>query len=268
MAFCSKCGNELSGNTRFCGKCGKDQTASQALCTKCGEELDENEKFCSACGTAVVGIVDPKPEVQKPAEPEAEKKKELTKEGRKIISGSPKSEENKQAPQPPPPSVNKPREKKKRSFLGCLGKSLLILFAILFVGVVIIWNLPEDEEFEPTDLDIPGIVDIEPEADRKSDESNISPKKKITVLDAKDENAADKYRHGIELEADQYKAFELYEKLAKKGDLNAMIELSDYYEQGIWVKKDTKKAKKLLQKAADKGSEPAKWQLEFLDSEK
>lgn len=47
-----------------------------------------------------------------------------------------------------------------------------------------------------------------------------------------------------------------------------MVELSDYYQQGIWIKKDAKKAKKLLQQAADAGSLEAKWQLEFLESQK
>ena len=47
-----------------------------------------------------------------------------------------------------------------------------------------------------------------------------------------------------------------------------MVALADYYEQGIWVKKDSKKAIKLLQQAAEKGSLAAKWQLEFLQSEK
>jgi TPR repeat protein len=47
-----------------------------------------------------------------------------------------------------------------------------------------------------------------------------------------------------------------------------MVELADYYEQGIWVKKDSEKARQLLKKAADAGSIAAKWQLEFLESEK
>ena len=89
-----------------------------------------------------------------------------------------------------------------------------------------------------------------------------------TPLEVNDENSADKYRLGIEVDPDQYKAFELYEKLADEGDLNAMVELADYYEQGIWVKKDTEKAMQLLKKAADAGSIAAKWQLEFLESEK
>ncbi len=235
------------------------------FCTTCGNEFDNGIKFCQSCGNATTNSEPQQNEIK----PEVEKKKgNYTKEGRKIIDSGPRPNTQskpdfKQSAMPGQP------KKKKRSFLGCLGKGLLVVFALLVVGIVIIWNLPDSEEGELTGTDIPGIVDIEPESEVYSPEMNRqASKRNKPKLAPDDENAADKYRNGIEVEADQFKAVQLYEKLAKKGDLNAMIELSDYYEQGIWVKKDPKKAKKLLQKAADKGSEAAKWQLEFLDSEK
>ncbi len=76
---------------------------------------------------------------------------------------------------------------------------------------------------------------------------------------------ADKYHYGIGVKPDQYKAFELYKDAAKKGDVNAMVELSGFYEQGVWIKQSHSIAKQLLQKSADKGSLIAKWQLELIN---
>ncbi len=57
----------------------------------------------------------------------------------------------------------------------------------------------------------------------------------VAKSDVDDKNLADKYRNGVGVEPDQYKAFELYEKLANNGDLDAMVELADYYEQEYGV---------------------------------
>ncbi|HKI89064.1 MAG TPA: tetratricopeptide repeat protein [Draconibacterium sp.] len=196
----------------------------------------------------------------------AEKEGKFTKEGRKIIDAGPKPNQFKSKPSSPPAPTTR-AHKKKGSFMRRLGKSLLI---VLILVMVIIWIFPDKENDKLTDTSIPGIVDIKQEKGKNTSVTDKSPgekKNKKTILDANDPGAADKYRYGIGIDGDQYKAFELYEKLADKGDLNAMVELSDYYEQGIWVKKDTKKAMQLLKKAADAGSLAAKWQLEFLESE-
>lgn len=116
-------------------------------CTSCGSPLKENEKFCSACGTKVVRESQEEsksePIVSETIQPtDKEKEGQYTKEGRKIIDAGPKREQN-QPPAPPP--ISKPPKKKKRGCIGCLGKSLLIIFVLLIVGVVIIWNLPDEE---------------------------------------------------------------------------------------------------------------------------
>lgn len=159
MPFCVNCGNENPVDVRFCSKCGTEQIAIKSNCSSCGKELEVNEKFCSACGTPAGerAASKPKPESQPPPKPKAEKR---TKEGRKIITGGPKPPTNKQAS--PPPTPVKPIQKKKKGCMGCLGKSLLGLLVLFIVGVVIIWNLPDDEENVLTDTNIPGIVDIEP----------------------------------------------------------------------------------------------------------
>jgi len=154
MPFCVNCGNENPVGIRFCSKCGTEQVATLMGCSNCGKTLEENEKFCSDCGTSSTSTVEPKTE-SKP------KKDNLTPEGRKIISGGPKPDQVKSQPTSPPP-VTPTAQKKKKGCMGCMGKSLIGVFILLIVGVVIIWNLPEDEENIVSDTNIPGIVDIEP----------------------------------------------------------------------------------------------------------
>lgn len=143
MPFCTNCGNENPVGVRFCSKCGKEQLITAASCPKCGKTLEENEKFCSGCGTPVTS--EPTKKESKTVEPKpVEKKGKFTKEGRKIIDAGPKPNQFKPKPHVPPPPISRSK-KKKRSFMGCLGKSLLILLGVLIIGVVIIWNLPDDE---------------------------------------------------------------------------------------------------------------------------
>jgi len=152
------------------------------FCTNCGASLKENENFCSTCGTKVVGEVTPAPdkkrEVSTPTQPVVEKPTgQYTKEGRKIIDGGPKPEQSQPASTTPP--ISTPPKKKKRGCLGCLGKSILIILVLMIVGVVIIWNLPDDEEEELTDTNIPGIVDIKPtkkEGAKKYSKPNLKAK--------------------------------------------------------------------------------------------
>lgn len=51
---------------------------------------------------------------------------------------------------------------------------MLGILVLLIVGVVVIWNLPDDEVDELTDTNIPGIVDIEPEAQSNQKQDKIS----------------------------------------------------------------------------------------------
>lgn len=152
-----------------------------------------------------------------------------------------------------------------------------ISLRVLFVLLIVIAFLP-DIKTNKTSNRKASTIDNASEVEAILEENDISTDEEIkqetiddtqeVLLDINDENAADKYRYGINVENDQYKAVELYQKLADKGDLNAMVELADYYEQGIWVEKDSEMARQLLKKAADAGSIAAKWQLEFLESEK
>lgn len=281
MPFCGNCGNENPAGARFCSNCGAEQIAIKASCSNCGKILEVNEKFCSGCGTPVSG--EPSKEKAKTANPKsAEKEGKLTKEGRKIIDAGPVSSSRrpgkKSTAAKTVPKTKSP-QKKKRSSLGCFFRTIFILASIVIGAAILIYvvnifiedngaatqntqKVAEKEEGQLAGTDIPGIVDIEPETGISTSEKG----NKKTISDAIDENTADKYEYGIGVNNDQYKALELYEKLANQGDLNAMVHMSDYYEQGIWVKKDSQKARKLLQQAAEKGSLAAKWQLEFLES--
>jgi len=89
---------------------------------------------------------------------------------------------------------------------------------------------------------------------------------KRTKLDANDIHTSDKYLYGIDVDPDPYKAFQLYEAMAGKGDVNAMVNLYEFYSEGIWVDRDIKKARALLEKAAANGSIEAEWELEYLKS--
>ena len=44
MAYCGKCGTQLSEGAKFCPKCGEE------IIKNCGNELNEREKFCPKCG--------------------------------------------------------------------------------------------------------------------------------------------------------------------------------------------------------------------------
>lgn len=244
LTNCLNCGNTLSNEALFCSSCGqKVINTSEKIkietnnCPKCNRPFEKDEKFCVECGTPINEITQKNSDIQEQTQ-------------QSTISKS---------IQPP--------KKKKRSFFGCLGRILLFIITILIIGIVIIWNLPDDY-FDESNGNTTNSIEIENKTN--SDETSINSNKieNKKTLDINDDSAADKYRNGIDVEPDQYKAFELYEKLAKKGDLNAMVALADYYEQGIWVKKDSKKAIKLLQQATEKGSLAAKWQLEFLQSGK
>ncbi len=168
MPFCAQCGNELSAGVRFCGKCGKDQLMSQNQCPKCGKELEDNEKFCSGCGTPVAEKVEPKTVNPKQIPPEPKEEK-FTKEGRKIISGGPKPDQNKQVTPPPPPIAGVQTKKKKKGCRGCAITSILIL-AVLIVVTMLVYNRVSDwwhnykveQGFEKLDTEgVDGIVDIE-----------------------------------------------------------------------------------------------------------
>lgn len=117
-------------------------------CSNCGNSLNKNDKFCTECGTQFIDVNSiSKDSVVKNEDSTASEKQE------EIASKN-----------------IQPIKRKKRSFLGCLGKSLLFIISILIIGIVIIWNLPEDDIETPLDTNIPGIVDIED--DKHSEDVN------------------------------------------------------------------------------------------------
>jgi len=256
MAYCSNCGNNINEGALFCGACGQkiiQQTkvikVNVNTCPKCNTPFEEDEKFCAECGTAVNERVTKDKEISP--------KKIIRKTKPKVITTI---------------KSNPPRKKKKGGILRTIGKIVVGFIAFVVVGSIILYNL--DDDWEEATISQEEIVDYSNDTYKNSTEREkiLNPNKNDTerkqILDSNDKNLADKYRNGIGVEPDQYKAFELYKKLASKGDLHAMVELADYYEQGIWVKKDLDKAKSLLRKAAEAGSIGAKWQLEFLESDK
>ena len=141
--YCSNCGTEISEGASFCGACGEKVTSIKTninVCSNCGCSLKNADKYCPECGTHI-------PDKSKTSKNlEVKNEKSTISEKRKVIATT----------------KTEPIKKKKRSFLGCLGKSLLAIFLILVIGIVIIWNLPDD--YVDTTIDttnVPGIVDIE-----------------------------------------------------------------------------------------------------------
>ena len=249
---CPNCGNKLNEGALFCGSCGQkiiqpteEIKVDVNTCPHCNTPFEKDEKFCAECGNAINEGVATNKEV-----PE-----------KNII--------RKSKPQPIPTITSNPSIKKKKGgILKTIGKIVVGFLAFIIIGSIILYNLGDDVESNTTsDIDIINTENVNNEEIETS--SNSKEENEIAARSNVDnKNLADKYRNGVDVEPDQYKAFELYEKLANKGDLDAMVELADYYEQGIWVKKDSEKARQLLKKAADAGSIAAKWQLEFLESEK
>ena len=241
---CPNCGNKLNEGALFCGSCGQkiiqpiEEIKIEAnFCSKCGREFEKDEKFCAECGTSI----------------DADITKNKQTSQKNIIPQS--------KPQPIAALKSNPSKKmKKGGFIKLAGKILLGIVILFTVGVILLLAFDNGASKPSKKISDSEIINEE--------ESNSTENQKEKVLDVNDENRADKYRLGIDVQPDQYKALELYKEAANKGDLNAMVQLSDYYEQGIWTKKDTKKARQLLQQAASAGSLAAKWQLEFLESEK
>ncbi len=115
-----------------------------AYCSNCGSEIGKNEKFCSVCGTKVISeeVKPLQKEVAEPVQtpPENMKKGKYTKEGKKIIDSGPRPDGYAQ-------NIKSQKVKKKKKG-GCLRfflRTVLILFILMIIGVVIIWNLPDDE---------------------------------------------------------------------------------------------------------------------------
>ena len=51
-AFCAKCGNKLSPDSRFCDQCGTPVAApAQKVCPNCKSPVLGTSAFCSNCGT-------------------------------------------------------------------------------------------------------------------------------------------------------------------------------------------------------------------------
>jgi hypothetical protein len=155
--YCSKCGKEILEGASFCGGCGERieiVSIDKNKCSNCGFTINPKEKFCSECGAQIIDkFSTSKDSVVKNENLTASKKQEVI------------------------PSKNtQPIKKKKRSFLGCLWKSLLFMILILVIGIVIIWNLPDDEKDSIIDTNIPGIVDIEDNGSNQdaTDEKNSS----------------------------------------------------------------------------------------------
>ena len=53
MAFCGKCGTQLSEGAKFCPKCGSPSNYRANPCPKCGNQLSDAAKFCPKCGSSV-----------------------------------------------------------------------------------------------------------------------------------------------------------------------------------------------------------------------
>lgn len=131
MAHCSNCGSEIIAGAAFCGSCGMAQINKPSNCSKCGKVIEENEKFCSGCGTPATKITNEKVKTQQPTKLKAKEEKSTQKHNA-------------------PSSVTKT---KKNSFLGCLKKTVLAILAILIVGFVIIWNLPDDNKDNTAEIE-------------------------------------------------------------------------------------------------------------------
>ncbi|WP_297085865.1 zinc ribbon domain-containing protein [uncultured Draconibacterium sp.] len=176
MPFCTNCGKEISEGAKFCGSCGSPQESNPNSCKKCGKVLEENEKFCSACGTPVTTTSKAAPDSQKQPEPKPEPpKQKLTKEGRKIISGGPKPEQNMKGNPTPPPPINTPPPKKKKGCRGCAITAIFILAVLIVLTMLMYnkvsnwWQNLDTEQTSENILDtegVDGIVDIEPEKTR------------------------------------------------------------------------------------------------------
>jgi uncharacterized Zn finger protein (UPF0148 family) len=141
--YCSNCGAKVIEEASFCGECGEKLIFKKIInnvCFNCGCSLKNADKYCPECGTHIPD----KSNISKNLEVKNEKS--TISEKRKVIATK----------------KTEPIKKKKRSFLGCLGKSLLAIFLILVIGIVIIWNFPGDDLDTTIDTtNIPGIVDVE-----------------------------------------------------------------------------------------------------------
>jgi uncharacterized membrane protein YvbJ len=177
--YCTNCGAEVLVGANFCRACG-EQIAKVSInensCSNCGFTMSPNEKFCTECGTQVSS------KFNTPKSPGVNKEDFTTSiKQDEIIS-----------------KKQQPLKKKKRSFLGCLGKSLLAIVIILVIGTVIIWNLPEDNEETIIDTNIPGIVDIEDDTGNYETNDQVNSSDKTTQKSVIESNSLSKVTKSVE----------------------------------------------------------------------
>lgn len=255
--YCRNCGSKISKETKFCGNCGEkinEQETATNICSECGYVAEKDEKFCPECGSRITSSFnndtlynDNSPPIQ------AQEGKGSSGTSRKQAFEHTTESETKMRTRPQT-RYEAPKQKKK-GFFGRLIKWVITL-VLLIAGLAVLSIVLED-----TDL-------FNDSSKYTQETSNLldAYERNKDALSTKDISSADKYRYGIDVIPDQYEAIERYKVLAEKGDLNAMISLSEYYEQGIWVERDRRKAITLLEQAAAEGSIEAKWQLEYLKS--
>ncbi len=152
-SFCSNCGAKISEGASFCGACGEKVPlikTTKNVCFNCGCSVKADDKFCPECGTHIID------KISSTMDSRVLAKNIRTSESEEVITSK----------------NNQSKNRKKRSFIGCLGKSLLVIISILIIGIVIIWNLPEEDNETTIDTSIPGIVDIEDDKDSKDVRDN------------------------------------------------------------------------------------------------
>ncbi len=186
MNYCTKCGQPVAEGAKFCNHCGApvNTGGTKPVCPKCGHPLEANEKFCSVCGAPVQTEKVPPakpPTPSMPPQPEKKKKAQYTKEGRKIIDSGPKPASGPGSPPKSRPtrkpaarnSAAPPAKKKKNGCLGCLGKSIIGILALLVIGIAIIYFLPDDQQKESLETGSSGIIANRKNTRKKYDKSNL-----------------------------------------------------------------------------------------------
>lgn len=149
--YCSNCGAKITEGASFCGGCGikiEEDLSQTNNCSNCGFQNKASENYCSNCGNKLHELL------QKSEEKTTLPKNEVT----------------------PKPSISSNKNKKKGCF-KTIGLIVLVFFAFVIIGSIILYNLGDSPDASEVQVD----TDLEVNQDNSVNSNNKSKTTTISV---------------------------------------------------------------------------------------
>ncbi len=135
MPYCNNCGKEILPGKHFCSYCGTKVVVQQTEtnCVQCGTPVEASAKFCAVCGKPISyfsGI--PGSNIQEVTNNKPEGKVSSNNRNSDPVNHQAGNVQTQ-------PLISHKTTKKKRSFLGCFLKTVLIAFLLVIALIVTIY---------------------------------------------------------------------------------------------------------------------------------